>query len=103
MICYRGAMLIRAKALAATWIAALTALASACGGKGGDNAATRPPALVSAARADASAAAAAAGVGGAVRGARRSGRGSRPGRSAAAGPGRRGLEDARLPGRGAGR
>ena len=36
-------MLIRAKALAATWIAALTALASACGGKGADKAATRPP------------------------------------------------------------
>src|SRR4029079_19007898 len=44
MICYRGAMLIRAKALAATWIAALTALASACGEKGADKAATRAPA-----------------------------------------------------------
>jgi len=46
-------MLIRAKALAATWIAALTALASACGGKGADKAATRPPPLVSVARVEA--------------------------------------------------
>src|SRR4029079_11038010 len=53
MICYRGAMLIRAKALAATWIAALTALASACSGKSADKAPTRPPPLVSVARVEA--------------------------------------------------
>src|SRR5215510_15653909 len=50
MICYRGAMLIRAKALAAASIVALAALAGACGGKGADKAATRPPPLVSVAR-----------------------------------------------------
>jgi len=47
-------MLIRAKAPAVAWIVALAALAaSACGGKGADKAATRPPPLVSVARVEA--------------------------------------------------
>jgi RND family efflux transporter MFP subunit len=50
MICYRGAMLNRARALAA---AALALLPVACGGKAADKATSRPPPLVSVARVEA--------------------------------------------------
>jgi multidrug efflux pump subunit AcrA (membrane-fusion protein) len=46
-------MLIRAKARRRPGSSALAALASACGGKGADKAATRPPPLVSVARVEA--------------------------------------------------
>src|SRR5260221_7885538 len=50
MICYRGAMLNSARALAA---AALVLLPAACGGKAADKAPSRPPPLVSVARVEA--------------------------------------------------
>jgi RND family efflux transporter MFP subunit len=53
MICYRGAMLNRARTVPAVVLAALAALPSACGGKGADKGASRPPPLVSVARVEA--------------------------------------------------
>src|SRR5262245_9384456 len=54
MICYRGAMLFRARALPAALLAgALTVPAGGCGKKGPDRAVTRPPPLVSVARVEA--------------------------------------------------
>jgi multidrug efflux pump subunit AcrA (membrane-fusion protein) len=58
MICYRGAMLIRAQALAAAAIVGGLAVvlgiwAGGCGGKGADKSQVRPPPLVSVARVEA--------------------------------------------------
>jgi membrane fusion protein, multidrug efflux system len=50
MICYRGAMLNRARTVV---LAALALLPGACGGKAADKAPSRPPPLVSVARVDA--------------------------------------------------
>jgi RND family efflux transporter MFP subunit len=51
MICYRGAMLERARELAL--LGALVLLPAACGGKGSNRSSTRPPPLVSVARVEA--------------------------------------------------
>src|SRR6185503_7753893 len=54
MICYRGAMLIRSGARAATALAGgIVLLAAACSGKSADKTVTRPPPLVSVARVEA--------------------------------------------------
>jgi RND family efflux transporter MFP subunit len=54
MICYRGAMLIRARAMAgAAIVGVLGILGGGCGGKGADKSQVRPPPLVSVARVEA--------------------------------------------------
>src|SRR6266496_6807958 len=54
MICYRGAMLNRGRSLLrAAFAGTLAFAATACGGKGGDKAVTRPPPLVSVAKVEA--------------------------------------------------
>src|SRR5215467_113079 len=53
MIWYRGAMLIRAPALAAALVPGMALLSIACNGKSADKAPSRPPPLVSVARVEA--------------------------------------------------